>query len=37
MILDEALKLATSKMNISEDQIVAEWELNVKHFYLTQI
>ena len=37
MIMEEALKLAASNMTISEDQVVAEWELQVRHFSLKQI
>ena len=35
MIMEEALKLVASKMNISEDQVLAEWELHVRHIILT--
>ena len=32
-IMEEALKLVASKMNISEAQVLAEWELQVRHSF----
>lgn len=34
-VIQEALTLAASEMRITEDEVLAEWELQVRHYFLT--